>query len=579
MSLRSLRLTPAIFLLVTPLVGCESVSGLAETDGETETDDGDDDDADDDDRDDDDDESTTGPSETTSDATSGPTGPSSDTDPDDTDTDDPETTGEPEDVDHALGVISLTEAHATSGGTATGAVSAVFIPDAAAAVTTCSRTVSGCEISMVPSCESGCGDGEYCGFDSACESSCLDFCDAACDEDEECYFAAPGQSACRGREDFDAGSLSFSGTSTPITLFPPYVAEGFETGSPFLPGADITVSAGGATGAGFEGFEASFTATSLLRTELEDISVGEAYGEGPMPVRWSSGEDELSIVATVTSVGGAYGVVTCAADDSSGAFDVPRNALLAAVDDEVLDSIAVTVTRRRVEVDKDLATTGELLGAEVQSIGWLELATASSESHVIEGCGFGELVCNDECTDVLSDLDNCGDCDDPCNGECVDGVCFGSEDDDVSCDDGLDNDDDGFIDCQDFSCSANPEVTVCDQAKGDENTNALCSDGDDNDGDGFIDCVDFDCSMNPNVTVCVEDTNALCDDGVDNDGDNFIDCDDFDCSMNPNVTVCEETGSSCAGACGDIAPSGLCYCDTACVANMDCCSDYAALCV
>jgi hypothetical protein len=35
-----------------------------------------------------------------------------------------------------------------------------------------------------------------------------------------------------------------------------------------------------------------------------------------------------------------------------------------------------------------------------------------------------------------------------------------------------------------------------------EDTNALCSDGLDNDGDTFIDCNDFNCSRNPAVTVC-----------------------------------------------------------------------------
>jgi hypothetical protein len=34
-----------------------------------------------------------------------------------------------------------------------------------------------------------------------------------------------------------------------------------------------------------------------------------------------------------------------------------------------------------------------------------------------------------------------------------------------------------------------------------EITNALCSDMRDNDGDGFVDCEDFDCSA-PEVTVC-----------------------------------------------------------------------------
>ena len=44
----------------------------------------------------------------------------------------------------------------------------------------------------------------------------------------------------------------------------------------------------------------------------------------------------------------------------------------------------------------------------------------------------------------------------------------------------------------------NPDVTVCPP----ENTDPLCSDGEDNDMDDFVDCDDYDCSMNDEVTVC-----------------------------------------------------------------------------
>ena len=55
----------------------------------------------------------------------------------------------------------------------------------------------------------------------------------------------------------------------------------------------------------------------------------------------------------------------------------------------------------------------------------------------------------------------------------------------------------------------------------------LCFDGIDNDGDGFTDCDDFDCD-----NACDESQN--CFDGIDNDGDGFIDCDDFDCDGDPD---------------------------------------------
>ncbi len=135
-----------------------------------------------------------------------------------------------------------------------------------------------------------------------------------------------------------------------------------------------------------------------------------------------------------------------------------------------------------------------------------------------------------------------------------------AEDTTAACSDGLDNDCDGFTDCQDFSC-VSCRVTVC-QADGgiprgdagfcqcrspDENTNATCSNGQDDDCNGFTDCQDFACSRADagTVTVCdggtpprdggtcvpsgPENTAAACGDGIDNDCDRFTDCADFNC--------------------------------------------------
>jgi len=69
-----------------------------------------------------------------------------------------------------------------------------------------------------------------------------------------------------------------------------------------------------------------------------------------------------------------------------------------------------------------------------------------------------------------------------------------------------------------------------------------CSDGIDNDADGLIDCDDPDCADDP---ACVGE---ICDDGLDNDGDTLIDCDDPDCAGDP---ACGD------GWCEDI-PDGAC---------------------
>ncbi len=58
-----------------------------------------------------------------------------------------------------------------------------------------------------------------------------------------------------------------------------------------------------------------------------------------------------------------------------------------------------------------------------------------------------------------------------------------------------------------------------------------CSDGIDNDSDGLLDCEDGDCATDP---ACVE---LDCDDGQDSDNDGFTDCDDEDCWGNGCAVV------------------------------------------
>jgi len=164
------------------------------------------------------------------------------------------------------------------------------------------------------------------------------------------------------------------------------------------------------------------------------------------------------------------------------------------------------------------------------------------------------------------------------------------EESDEACSDGIDNDGDGFIDCEDRDCTINPYITVCPHSendctngidddadgfidasdwdcKGAESSDEACADRADNDGDGYIDCDDYDCSRNPEVTVCndsgttsTENDDTACDDGQDNDGDGHIDCDDYDCSRNPDITVCECDADTPSGFCpeGSVCSLGEC---------------------
>jgi len=84
------------------------------------------------------------------------------------------------------------------------------------------------------------------------------------------------------------------------------------------------------------------------------------------------------------------------------------------------------------------------------------------------------------------------------------------------CNDGLDDDGDGLIDCDDPDCATAWECTLA-------FPESDCGDGVDNDGDGATDCEDADCGIE---NTCRE---SECSGGVDDDGDGDVDCEDIDC--------------------------------------------------
>jgi hypothetical protein len=114
---------------------------------------------------------------------------------------------------------------------------------------------------------------------------------------QECYFASPGQPACRTIETFDAGALVFVGTTSPITLYPPYSYPGTAGMAPYAPSAMIQVQASGATAAGFDSFTVNTTGTTLVQTTppLDTIPKTTVFGLGALPVGWVAGSDTVTV--------------------------------------------------------------------------------------------------------------------------------------------------------------------------------------------------------------------------------------------------------------------------------------------
>ncbi len=133
------------------------------------------------------------------------------------------------------------------------------------------------------------------------------------------------------------------------------------------------------------------------------------------------------------------------------------------------------------------------------------------------------------------------------------------------CDDGLDNDGDGYFDCADNDCG---QTAICQSPEHE----SRCDDGLDNDNDGTTDCADPDCTIYPVCQTAAE----LCTDAMDNDGDNLADCDDPDCAthtfcLSPEVLCDDGQDNDNDGQtdCDDADCNG----DPACAAQQEICDD------
>lgn len=321
---------------------------------------------------------------------------------------------------HAEGAVTLGESHAANGGKATPAVSAAFAPDSSAKKTCGAAETAGCKVVRAPKCSVACATDEICSFDDQCMPTCKRACTKACQPGEECYFPSLGADpSCRRKEAFDSGAITIGGAVEPIELYPPYTWSSAGTGSPFAAGATLEVKASGAQIAGFSAWDRTVTATTPLTTAIGKLSMAEVYSTDPLTVRWTAGNDTITI-----SLSGNGGSATCEAPDGDGSFDVPREVV-----DQALGGasrLAISVSRRKEDTVKGIATRGTLATAKVQPEGWATIGTFSTESISFQGCtNLDEAVCGGKCTNTQSNAANCGKCGNACGSgeQCVLGQC------------------------------------------------------------------------------------------------------------------------------------------------------------
>lgn len=159
-------------------------------------------------------------------------------------------------------------------------------------------------------------------------------------------------------------------------------------------------------------------------------------------------------------------------------------------------------------------------------------------------CGDGEDCdnCPEDCISGSGDVVTCDAC---FKGNC-DGVCHPKEVG-TACPDCPQS-----VCCGDGVCNGEEDSYSCERDCGPPPEPEICEDGIDNDGDGYTDCADSDCFDD---SACPAE-DEICDDGTDNDQDGDIDCADSDCT-NHSACSCALTGEPCSSN-GDCC-SGQCH--------------------
>jgi len=331
----------------------------------------------------------------------------------------------------AQGTIALGASHSPGSSTVTPSVSVSFVPDTTQTMSSCGQTqIDTCVVTQAPDCSSlSCKTGETCGWDGSCNAACIQECTLTCGDGQTCNLASDGSMSCVAAQTFDAGAIAISGTTMPISVYPPYAWKTSDDGAPFAPGAQLRAQAAGPTGAGFAAFDISFQATTLLEANppLDQLNLDDVFGGSDLPLGWVPGNDRVYVLAT-----GVGGSAKCLADDTKGVFSLPRDVINALVtsNNQTVNSLTLSIQRWRLERHQDAKTTGSLDDATIQNKAWLDMITTSTESIALQACKSGETSCGTTCVDTNTDPNNCGSCGNSCNGKaCESGSCSTSSSD------------------------------------------------------------------------------------------------------------------------------------------------------
>ena len=171
---------------------------------------------------------------------------------------------------------------------------------------------------------------------------------------------------------------------------------------------------------------------------------------------------------------------------------------------QVVDTGEVVQARTAESVVVDVTDCG-VFSAEVAGLNIIEEPKTTTCDDGIDNDGDG-----------WTDLGDPG-CDGSLEGDEDDGLAGGE------CNDGLDNDSDGAVDAEDSDCES-----AFDSAEG-LPSDPACDDDMDNDGDGWVDLDDPGCGGDPMGDSEQSFSSLACSDGNDNDGDGLVDSEDPDC--------------------------------------------------